>query len=218
MHTRMYSAFKVTLLVVSLNLVSFVRGADLRACASQISNPFYDLVSEKQINGYIQCDYSRPSEDGGTSGNYCFYYPNYTLTHYPNTPLPVDSSADCPVTMPLASNYLIKTSTALPGQRWTFQGSQIRMGNLCMDVTNGSTANGARLQVWTCSSGNANQQFAHSGGNVLDIPTDRISWAAHSGKCIDLTDGSDVNGNQIQMWDCGASNPNQAWTIAVTRP
>lgn len=73
------------------------------------------------------------------------------------------------------------------------------MGSLCMDVTDGSTANGARLQVWTCASGNANQQFSHSGGDVLDIPTDRISWAAHPGKCMDLTDGSDANGNQVGL-------------------
>lgn len=28
----------------------------LRACVSQISNPFYDLVSEKKVGGYIQCE------------------------------------------------------------------------------------------------------------------------------------------------------------------
>jgi len=166
---------------------------------------------------------------------------NFTLTHYPNTPLPVNSDASCPTTMPLASTYLIRTSpntpdkcitaTSLknggkvtiqdcdykhgnPHQKWTFKGSQIRMGKFCLDVTNGNTANGNKLQIWTCSSGNKNQQFAHSGGDVLDIPTDRISWVSHPNKCVDLTGGSQTNGNRIQIWTCGSTNPNQAWNIA----
>jgi len=35
------------------------------------------------------------------------------------------------------------------------------------------------------------------------------------GKCLDVTDGSTVNGNQPQLWDCGAGNPNQQWTVGA---
>jgi len=35
------------------------------------------------------------------------------------------------------------------------------------------------------------------------------------GKCLDVTDGSTVNGNQPQLWDCGAGNPNQQWTAGA---
>jgi hypothetical protein len=56
---------------------------------------------------------------------------NYTLDHFPNTPLPVDSNPNCPTTCPLAGSYLIKTSTDLPGQ--------------CVTMT--SNADGAPVQI-----------------------------------------------------------------------
>jgi hypothetical protein len=34
------------------------------------------------------------------------------------------------------------------------------------------------------------------------------------GKCLDVTDGSTVNGNQPQLWDCAAGSSNQQWTLA----
>ncbi|WP_167979956.1 ricin-type beta-trefoil lectin domain protein [Lentzea indica] len=34
------------------------------------------------------------------------------------------------------------------------------------------------------------------------------------GKCLDVTDGSTVNGNQPQMWTC-YTGPNQTWTLAA---
>ena len=33
-------------------------------------------------------------------------------------------------------------------------------------------------------------------------------------KCLDVTDGSTVNGNQPQLWDCVAGSSNQQWTFA----
>jgi hypothetical protein len=56
---------------------------------------------------------------------------NYTLDHYPNTPIRVDSNPSCPTTCPLAGTYLIKTSTELPGQ--------------CVTMT--SNADGAPVQI-----------------------------------------------------------------------
>lgn len=56
---------------------------------------------------------------------------NYTLYHYPNTPIPVDSNPNCPATCPLAGTYLIKTSLELPGQ--------------CVTMT--SNADGAPVQI-----------------------------------------------------------------------
>jgi hypothetical protein len=94
-----------------------------------------------------------------------------------------------------------------PGQRWSLVGAQIRASDTkCLDVRDGSTANGAKLQIWACGSTNANQRFAHSGGDVLTIPDDRISWATHPGKCVDLTGGRLSNGNQVGAEDvCVAS-------------
>ncbi|KAF7373795.1 hypothetical protein MSAN_00591200 [Mycena sanguinolenta] len=88
----------------------------------------------------------------------------------------------------------------LAGQIKTF-------GNKCLDVPNGSTANGVKLQVWTCVDGNTNQLFKfHPGGNF------QIEWNG-KGKCLDLTNGIYTGGNPIQMWDCVVpdDNSNQDW-------
>ncbi|GMK53993.1 hypothetical protein CspeluHIS016_0105790 [Cutaneotrichosporon spelunceum] len=33
-----------------------------------------------------------------------------------------------------------------------------------------------------------------------------------AGLCLDLTEGSDANGNGLQVWQCGDGNTNQVWT------
>ncbi|KAJ7703936.1 ricin B lectin domain-containing protein [Mycena rosella] len=88
-------------------------------------------------------------------------------------------------------------------------GSLMTFNNKCLDVPNGSTANGVKLQIWTCAAGNTNQMFQNHNG--------QIEWSG-MGKCLDLTDGESVNGNPIQLWDCAAptTNPNQDWFISST--
>jgi hypothetical protein len=60
------------------------------------------------------------------------------------------------------------------------------------DVTNGSTANGAKLQIWSCTpgAGDAAQHFTVTADK-------RIQWAAHTTECLDLTGGSLTSGNQV---------------------
>jgi hypothetical protein len=72
----------------------------------------------------------------------------------------------------------------LTGQLKTFN-------NKYLDVRNGSTDNGVKLQIWTCFPGNTNQIFQN-------FPS-QIGWAG-TGKCIDLTDGKSVNGNPVGLF------------------
>jgi hypothetical protein len=44
------------------------------------------------------------------------------------------------------------------------------------------------MQIYTCSSGNTNQQFT--------ITASTIAWAG-KGECLDLTDGNTANGNVV---------------------
>ncbi|KZS87072.1 carbohydrate-binding module family 13 protein [Sistotremastrum niveocremeum HHB9708] len=100
----------------------------------------------------------------------------------------------------------IQACTGASSQQWTFSGGSVKLfGNSkCLDVTNGSTKDGTKLQIWTCSTnGNPNQQFWYTGDK-------RLSWTNH-GKCVDLTDGNQSNGNRIQVWSCGNGNANQVW-------
>ncbi|KAJ7806991.1 hypothetical protein B0H14DRAFT_1541165 [Mycena olivaceomarginata] len=79
-------------------------------------------------------------------------------------------------------------------------------GNKCLDVSGGSTADGTKLQIWTCGSGNANQQWTISGTT--------IQWKGHS-SCLDLTGGSVTNNNVMQIWGCSSGNANQKWALTT---
>ncbi|KAJ6516577.1 ricin B lectin domain-containing protein, partial [Mycena vitilis] len=90
------------------------------------------------------------------------------------------------------------------GQAWTQNGQTlVAYGSMCLDVTNGSTANGAKMQIWACTpgAGDAAQHFTVTSAN-------QIQWT-NQAKCLDLTDGSLASGNQA--WQCPQSfdtNPN----------
>jgi hypothetical protein len=59
----------------------------------------------------------------------------------------------------------LQSCTGASNQQWTFSGGQISVfGNMCLDVTNGSTANGNKLQVWSCTGG-PNQQWYYTAGD-----------------------------------------------------
>ncbi|KAF7369659.1 hypothetical protein MVEN_00296900 [Mycena venus] len=72
----------------------------------------------------------------------------------------------------------------------------------CLDVKDGSTANGAKLQIWDCAVGNTNQLFS-----MTDI---NIKWAG-SNKCVDLPNFNSSNGNPLQLWDCTNNDLSQNW-------
>ncbi|KAJ6476840.1 ricin B lectin domain-containing protein [Mycena sanguinolenta] len=82
-------------------------------------------------------------------------------------------------------------------------------GDKCLDVTDGVDADGTRLQIWTCASGNTNQLWEPEFGSVGNI-----FWV-RTNKCVDLTNGNTANGNQLQVWDCDTSNPNQIWGVSI---
>jgi hypothetical protein len=93
-----------------------------------------------------------------------------------------------------------------------------------LDVTDGSTTNGVKVQVWDCTNPDKNQQWSVTADH-------RIAWA-NEHECLDLTDGKTTNGNlvckppdnycrhtklltfqQIQVWHCTANDNNQVWNI-----
>ncbi|KAF9028564.1 carbohydrate-binding module family 13 protein [Hymenopellis radicata] len=93
----------------------------------------------------------------------------------------------------------IQSCTGATSQKWSFSGGSVKVfGDKCLDVT----ADGVALQILTCSTdNNPNQQFYYSGDFHL-------AWTDH-GKCMDLTDGNQSDGNRIQLWECGGVN--QIW-------
>ncbi|KAJ7628943.1 hypothetical protein FB45DRAFT_919611 [Roridomyces roridus] len=101
----------------------------------------------------------------------------------------------------------IEDCATTTSQQWTVSGATLQIfGNKCLDVTNGATADGTKMQIWTCTSGNTNQMWTLSGNT--------IQWKGKS-SCLDLTGGTQTDGNPIQIWTC-TGGPNQAWTRTST--
>ncbi|KIJ55019.1 carbohydrate-binding module family 13 protein [Sphaerobolus stellatus SS14] len=206
----------------------------LYACSNSlnVNGNLYTLQETSSFSQYVQCVYYRYRVVD--SVQYCWYdFSNRTLYHYPNTPQPVDSNPACPTTLPFAQDYKITLAgtgeciTAAgnydgaplitnacgtrPFQSWHFNGPYLQAigTDKCIDLTNGNGSNGARLQVWTCSEGNPNQQFRHWDTTYIYLPEEHISWLANSGLCFDNTNGFVAEGNPVQMWSCNFQSPNQ---------
>ncbi|GAA2486700.1 RICIN domain-containing protein [Winogradskya humida] len=71
----------------------------------------------------------------------------------------------------------------------------------CLDVTDGSTANGNLPQTWACSTG-PNQTWTY--GDDLTLKA--------LGKCLDVANGATTDGAAVHMWDCYAGLNSQQWT------
>ncbi|NMO53466.1 glucosylceramidase [Actinoplanes sp. TBRC 11911] len=79
------------------------------------------------------------------------------------------------------------------------------LGGKCLDVTNGSTANGNPPQMWSCTAGPNQTWTLGTDGTVRGL-----------GKCLDVTGNSTADGAAVQLWDCFAG-PNQRWTYTSGR-
>ncbi|RYZ51567.1 MAG: hypothetical protein EOP07_21130, partial [Proteobacteria bacterium] len=73
--------------------------------------------------------------------------------------------------------------------------------NKCLQMTNGSTENGAKATVANCDE-SATQKFT-----ALSAGTGLFQFKNQaSGKCLDVVDASTANGALVQQWDCQPNN------------
>ncbi|MFF5290492.1 RICIN domain-containing protein [Paractinoplanes globisporus] len=77
----------------------------------------------------------------------------------------------------------------------------------CLDVTNGSTANGNQPQMWSCTSGNANQVWTFADNGSVQ----------GRGKCLDVANNSTANGAVVHLWDCFDTVATQKWTLNASK-
>jgi gluconolactonase len=120
------------------------------------------------------------------------------------------------------------------------------IGGKCVDVTNGSSANGTRVQLWTCNGGTAQQWSVRDDGSVAALgkcltaagtangAAAQISdctgstaqrWTADAGrlvnagsqKCLDATGPSSTDGTKLQIWSC-STGTNQQWSLPFSTP
>jgi hypothetical protein len=75
----------------------------------------------------------------------------------------------------------------------------------CLDVTDGSTANGNQPQLWDCTAGSSNQQWTLADNGSVQ----------GKGKCLDVADNSAADGAVIHLWDCFDTVASQKWTLSA---
>jgi type 1 glutamine amidotransferase len=92
-------------------------------------------------------------------------------------------------------DFTINRTTGTPGT-----GRVVGLAGKCLDVSNGGSADGTRIQLWTCN-GSAAQTWQIS-GQVWRNP--------QSGKCLDVAGGATANGTRAQLWTCNGSGA-QNW-------
>ncbi|HTJ33154.1 MAG TPA: ricin-type beta-trefoil lectin domain protein [Dactylosporangium sp.] len=98
-----------------------------------------------------------------------------------------------------ANNRFLLTSGGGGGGSHTGPVTLVQLGK-CVDVNGSGTANGTRIQIWTCN-GTGAQQWTLPGDGTLRA----------LGKCLDVTSGGTANGTKLQLWDCNGTGAQQ-WT------
>jgi hypothetical protein len=88
--------------------------------------------------------------------------------------------------------------TTLPAGRLT--GTQ---SGRCLDITGGSTTNGAATQIWDCDGG-ADQTFT---------PTTAGELRVNGGQCLQARGQGTTAGTAVEIWDCNGSD-SQKWMLS----
>jgi sugar lactone lactonase YvrE len=138
------------------------------------------------------------------------------------------------------------TGVAVTGASAAASGSVTGIGGKCVDVTNGSSTNGTRVQLWTCNGGAAQQWSVRDDGSVASLGkcldaagvsngavvrifdcngTTAQRWTADagrlvnagSGKCLDAIGVASADGTLLQIWSC-STGVNQQWTLPTANP
>ncbi|MFG2565202.1 RICIN domain-containing protein [Streptomyces sp. NPDC048567] len=73
----------------------------------------------------------------------------------------------------------------------------------CLDLTDGSTADGTPAQMWTCYPGSQNQSWTLNSDGSLTV----------KGKCLDLAANATANGTAVHLWTCYGSVASQKWRL-----
>ncbi|MFF6888023.1 ThuA domain-containing protein [Streptomyces sp. NPDC012421] len=70
----------------------------------------------------------------------------------------------------------------------------------CLDIDNSQTADGTKVQLWTCNGTGAQRWTVGTDGTVKAL-----------GKCLDVSGGGSADGTRIQLWTCNGTGA-QKWT------
>jgi endoglucanase Acf2 len=124
----------------------------------------------------------------------------------PPTNTPVVPPTNTPV-VPPTNTPVPPTATPPPVTGDAYFTLVNRNSNKCLDVNAGSTADGAKVQQWTCTGSTPQQWRLVATGNGAYQLVSRAS-----GKCAEIAGASTADGALTQQWGCGAGT-HQQWTL-----
>jgi type 1 glutamine amidotransferase len=84
-----------------------------------------------------------------------------------------------------------------PGPR---TGQITGVGGKCVDISGSNTADGTKIQLWTCNGTGAQRWTLPGDGSIRAL-----------GKCLDIRNGGTANGTLTQLWTCNGTGAQQ-WT------
>jgi len=87
----------------------------------------------------------------------------------------------------------------------SIESSSIYLPAKCLDAA--SNVDGAAVTIGNCFN-TASQQWTFSGGSIKIF----------GNKCLDVIDGVEENGTNLQIWTCYDENTNQQFNAWVCRP
>jgi hypothetical protein len=98
--------------------------------------------------------------------------------------------------------------------QWGYFTWRSALSGLCLEIENSATGDHARLRQNTCTSA-PNQQlsFVRTGFRGASAPS--VFVARHSGRCLDVPNGSTATGELIQQFYCHGGNNQQVIAQAV---
>ncbi|WP_433606691.1 lectin [Dactylosporangium sp. CA-139114] len=98
------------------------------------------------------------------------------------------------------SRVLVRGEFTVPGGSSSPGGGPVTgLAGKCLDVAASGTANGTKIQLYTCNGTGAQNWTVGSDGTLRAL-----------GKCLDVAGGVNADGTKVQLWDCNG-NTHQQW-------
>ncbi|MEU5674931.1 RICIN domain-containing protein, partial [Micromonospora sp. NPDC047753] len=82
--------------------------------------------------------------------------------------------------------------------------STIKSLGKCLDVAGAATADGTKIQLYTCN-GTAAQNWVAQADGTLRSPA--------SGKCLDVSGNNSADSTAVHLWTCVSGAANQKWIL-----
>jgi hypothetical protein len=87
-------------------------------------------------------------------------------------------------------------------------GAELGLAGKCLDVAGAGTADGTKIQLYTCNGTGAQTWTQQTDGTILN---------PSSGKCLDVSGGNPADSTPVHLWTCH-TGANQTEMIAGAGP